>query len=222
MQSTGGVMPPEYVAKRAVSLLGSGPTGGVMGSALAAEKVGVNDFVAVDMGGTSYDLCLVRGGRAEIKTDWNWRYRYYIGLPMVDVQSVGAGGGSIARVRQGALLVGPESAGSSPGPVCYGRGGTSPTVTDADVVLGYVPTEGFAGGRMELDAKAAEAAIARDVAEPLGVEHDRRGLGHRAHRQREHGERDPQGARLARRRLPHARDDRLRRQRCRARVGDRP
>ncbi len=169
MQSTGGVMPPEYVAKRAVSLLGSGPTGGVMGSALAAEKVGVNDFVAVDMGGTSYDLCLVRGGRAEIKTDWNWRYRYYIGLPMVDVQSVGAGGGSIARVRQGALLVGPESAGSSPGPVCYGRGGTSPTVTDADVVLGYVPTEGFAGGRMELDAKAAETAIARDVAEPLGV-----------------------------------------------------
>ena len=68
------------------------------------------------MGGTSFDLCLVRDGRPEIKTDWNWRYRYYIGLPMVDVQSVGAGGGSIARVRQGALLVGPESAGSVPGP----------------------------------------------------------------------------------------------------------
>jgi N-methylhydantoinase A len=140
-----------------------------MGSALAAEKVGIHDFVAVDMGGTSFDVCLVRGGRAEIKTDWNWRYRYYIGLPMVDVQSVGAGGGSIARVRQGALLVGPESAGSRPGPVCYGRGGTSPTVTDADVVLGYVPVTGFAGGRMELDAQAAEAAIAREVAEPLGV-----------------------------------------------------
>ncbi len=170
MQSTGGVMPPEYVAKRAVSLLGSGPTGGVMGSALAAEKVGIHDFVAVDMGGTSFDLCLVRGGRAEIKTDWNWRYRYYIGLPMVDVQSVGAGGGSIARVRQGALLVGPESAGSSPGPVCYRRGGTSPTVTDADVVLGYVPTTGFAGGRMELDADGARAAIDRDVAEPLGID----------------------------------------------------
>ena len=68
------------------------------------------------MGGTSFDICLVRDGRPEIKTDWNWRYRYYIGLPMVDVQSVGAGGGSIARVRQGALLVGPESAGSTPGP----------------------------------------------------------------------------------------------------------
>ena len=114
MQATGGVMPPDYVARRAVTLLASGPTGGVMGAALAAGRAGVDDFVAVDMGGTSFDLCLVRGGRPEIKTDWNWRYRYYIGLPMVDVQSVGAGGGSIARVRQGALLVGPESAGSSP------------------------------------------------------------------------------------------------------------
>ncbi len=81
MQSTGGVMPPDYVARRAVSLLASGPTGGVMGAALAAGKAGVDDFVAVDMGGTSFDLCLVRDGRPEIKTDWNWRYRYYIGLP---------------------------------------------------------------------------------------------------------------------------------------------
>jgi N-methylhydantoinase A len=170
MQSTGGVMPPEYVAKRAVTLLGSGPTGGVMGAALAAEQIGVHDFVAVDMGGTSFDLCLVRGGRPEIKTDWNWRYRYYIGLPMVDVQSVGAGGGSIARVRQGALLVGPESAGASPGPVCYGRGGDRPTVTDADVVLGYIPVEGFAGGRMQLDADGALAALTRDVADPLALD----------------------------------------------------
>jgi N-methylhydantoinase A len=170
MQSTGGVMPPEYVSKRAVSLLGSGPTGGVMGAALAADQVGVHDFVAIDMGGTSFDVCLVRGGRPEIKTDWNWRYRYYIGLPMVDVQSVGAGGGSVARVRQGALLVGPESAGSNPGPVCYGRGGTAPTVTDADVVLGYVPVETFAGGRMQLDTDAALEALTRDVATPLGVD----------------------------------------------------
>jgi N-methylhydantoinase A len=170
MQATGGVMPPDYVSKRAVSLLASGPTGGVMGATLAASKVGVHDFVAVDMGGTSFDICLVRHGRPEIKTDWNWRYRYYIGLPMVDVQSVGAGGGSIARVRQGALLVGPESAGSSPGPVCYGRGGTRPTVTDTDVMLGYVPAEGFAGGRMQLDVDAARAAIERDVADPLGID----------------------------------------------------
>src|SRR5205823_2163082 len=170
MQSTGGVMPPDYVARRAVTLLGSGPTGGVMGASLAAQRSGITDFVAVDMGGTSYDVCLVRGGQPEIKTDWNWRYRYYIGLPMVDVQSVGAGGGSIARVRQGALLVGPESAGSAPGPVCYGRGGVQPTVTDADAVLGYLPLDGFAGGRMTLDLDGARDAIRRDVAEPLGLD----------------------------------------------------
>src|SRR5947208_2761877 len=170
MQSTGGVMPPDYVSRRAVTLLGSGPTGGVMGAALAAERSGIQDFVAVDMGGTSYDVCLVRGGQPEIKTDWNWRYRYYIGIPMVDVQSVGAGGGSIAHVRQGALLVGPESAGSQPGPACYGRGGIHATVTDADAVLGYLPTDSFAGGRMTLDVDAAREAIQRDVADPLGID----------------------------------------------------
>jgi N-methylhydantoinase A len=170
MQATGGVMPPDYVAKRAVTLLGSGPTGGVMGSAVAATAAGAPDFVAVDMGGTSFDICLVRDGQPEVKIDRNWRYRYYIGIPMVDVQSVGAGGGSIARVRQGALLVGPESAGSSPGPACYGRGGTSATVTDADAVLGYLPVDNFAGGRMTLDVAASRAAITRDVAEPLGVD----------------------------------------------------
>jgi N-methylhydantoinase A len=172
MQATGGVMPPEAVDRKAVSLLGSGPTGGVMGAALAAQRAGRPDFVAVDMGGTSFDVCLVRDGRPEVKTDWNWRYRYYVGLPMVDVQSVGAGGGSIARVRQGTLLVGPESAGSAPGPVCYGRGGTEPTVTDADAVLGYLPLEGFAGGRMQLDVGAARAALQRHVVEPLGVDLD--------------------------------------------------
>src|SRR5437016_11142626 len=170
MQSTGGVMPPDYVARRAVTLLASGPTGGVMGATLAANRADAGDFVAVDMGGTSFDICLVRRGQPQIKTDWNWRYRYYIGLPMVDVQSVGAGGGSIARVRQGALLVGPESAGSAPGPVCYGRGGAQPTVTDADAVLGYLPLDGFAGGRMTLDVDGARDAIRRDVAEPLGLD----------------------------------------------------
>lgn len=169
MQSTGGVMPPDYVSRRAVSVLASGPTGGVMGAAFAARRAGVADFVATDMGGTSYDVCLVRGGEPEIKTEWNWHYRYYIGLPMVDVRSVGAGGGSIAHVRQGTLLVGPQSAGSQPGPVCYGRGGDRPTVTDADLVLGYLPRAGFAGGRMTLDVDGARAAIERDVAGPLGI-----------------------------------------------------
>ena len=170
MSSTGGVMPPGYVARRAVTLLGSGPTGGVMGSARAAALADTTDFVAVDMGGTSFDICLVRDGVPEVKSDWNWRYRYYIGMPMVDVQCVGAGGGSIARVRQGALLVGPESAGSMPGPCCYGRGGDLATVTDADAVLGYLPVTGFAGGRMTLDVDAARSAIERDVAGPLDID----------------------------------------------------
>jgi N-methylhydantoinase A len=170
MQSSGGVMPPQSNNRRAVSLLGSGPTGGVMAAALAAGRSGVHDFVAADMGGTSYDVCLVQDGKPAVATDWNWRHRYYINLPMVDIHSVGAGGGSIARVRQGALLVGPDSAGSFPGPVCYGRGGERATVTDSDAVLGYLPAKSFAGGRMELDVEAGRAAIVRDVAVPLGLD----------------------------------------------------
>lgn len=170
MASTGGVMTPSQVRRQAVSLLGSGPTGGVTAAARAAADAGVGDLVACDMGGTSFDLCIVAGGRPRVSTDWNWRYRYYIGMPMVDVQCVGAGGGSIARVRQGALLVGPDSAGSTPGPACYGRGGERATVTDADLVLGYIPALGFAGGRMTLDPHAAEAAITRDVGSEFGVD----------------------------------------------------
>ena len=169
------------------------------------------------MGGTSFDICLVRDGRPEIKTDWNWRYRYYIGLPMVDVQSVGAGGGSIARVRQGALLVGPESAGSVPGPACYGRGGTrprSPTPTPCSATSR--PT-GSPAAACTSTSTRARTAIERDVAEPLGVDVDRGRVGHRAHRQREHGERDPQGARRPRRRPARPRADRVRRQRRGAR-----
>ena len=169
MQSSGGVMPPQSVQRRAVSLLGSGPTGGVMGAALAAGRSGVHDFVAADMGGTSYDVCLVQRGQPAVTTDWNWRHRYYVNLPMVDIHSVGAGGGSIARVRQGALLVGPDSAGSVPGPVCYGRGGERPTVTDSDAVLGYLPAKGFAGGAWSSTWRPARAAIDHDVAEPLGL-----------------------------------------------------
>jgi N-methylhydantoinase A len=172
MQSSGGVMPPQSVPRHAVSLLGSGPTGGVMGAAVAATRSGVADFVAADMGGTSYDVCLVSNGRPAVATNWNWRHRYYVNLPMVDIHSIGAGGGSIARVRQGALLVGPESAGSVPGPACFSRGGTRATVTDSDAALGYLPAKGFAGGRMELDVDAGRAAIGRDVAAPLGLDVD--------------------------------------------------
>src|SRR5207247_1770963 len=138
MQSNGGVMPGGYVAEKAVAVMGSGPAGGVNGATAVAGQAGIRDFISVDMGGTSYDVCLVRGGAPDVKAGWNWHHRYLIGLPMVDVQSVGAGGGSIARVESGALRVGPESAGAEPGPVCYGRGGIEPTVTDANLVLGYL------------------------------------------------------------------------------------
>src|SRR5436190_1381618 len=134
-----------------------------------AGQAGIRDFISVDMGGTSYDVCLVRGGAPDVKAGWNWHHRYLIGLPMVDVQSVGAGGGSIARVESGALRVGPESAGAEPGPVCYGRGGVEPTVTDANLVLGYLNPGSFCGGTMRLDVEGAHAAIRERVAKPLGV-----------------------------------------------------
>lgn len=169
MQSNGGVMPGGYVAQKAVAVMGSGPAGGVMAATAIAGAAGIRDFVSVDMGGTSYDVCLVRDGAPDVKAGWNWHHRYLIGLPMVDVQTVGAGGGSIARVEAGALKVGPRSAGSEPGPVCYGRGGTEPTVTDANVILGFLDPERFCGGRMRLDAAAAEAAIRERIAEPLGL-----------------------------------------------------
>ncbi|HJQ82574.1 MAG TPA: hydantoinase/oxoprolinase family protein [Candidatus Binatia bacterium] len=169
MQSNGGVMPGGYVAEKAVAVMGSGPAGGVNGAVSVAGASGIRDFISVDMGGTSYDVCLVRGGAPEVKAGWNWHHRYLIGLPMVDVQSVGAGGGSIARVVSGALHVGPESAGAVPGPVCYGRGGVEPTVADANLALGYLNPSVFCGGTMQLDVEAAIAALRVRVAQPLGI-----------------------------------------------------
>jgi N-methylhydantoinase A len=157
--SAGGIATAEAAAHRAVATIGSGPTGGVSAAAGAAERAGVGDVVSVDMGGTSYDVCLIRDGKPEIKMDWNWFHRYCIGLPMIDIPSVGAGGGSIAWEEGGVLHVGPQSAQSEPGPVCYGRGGTEPTVTDADLVLGRLEATGFNDGRMTLDIESARAAI---------------------------------------------------------------
>ena len=175
MQSTGGVMPPDYVARRAVTLLGSGPTGGVMGAARrCGRKAGVRDFVAVDMGGTSFDICLVRGGQPEIKTDWNWRYRYYIGLPMVDVQSVGAGGGSIARVRQGALLVGPESGRPIPArsaTAAAARGRPSPTPTPCSATS---PSTASPAAHSSSTSGRRREAIRDDVAARSGSTSSRR------------------------------------------------
>ena len=167
MQSNGGIMTPDYIRRRPVTVLCSGPTGGVIAACAVASKARVRDFVCADMGGTSYDVCLIRDGRPEIKAGWNWHHRYVIGLPMVDIQSIGAGGGSIASVVAGALQVGPRSAGSEPGPICYGRGGTEVTVTDANAVLGYLNPQDFCAGSMQLDVEAARRALREQVAEPL-------------------------------------------------------
>jgi len=169
MQSSGGMAGVRAAIDRPISTLASGPTGGVMGAAAVGKAAKVEDFISVDMGGTSYDVCLVRGAEPNIKTSWNWVNRYLIALPMVDVISIGAGGGSIARVTAGGLQVGPESAGSDPGPICYGRGGTEPTVTDANLVLGYLNPEYFAGGTYPLKQDTVEETIAERIAVPLGV-----------------------------------------------------
>jgi N-methylhydantoinase A len=170
MQSNGGVMTAELLTRRAVSALGSGPTGGVIGACALAKRAGVPDFIAVDMGGTSYEVCLVRGGRPSLKTAWNWQHRYLVGLPMIDMHSIGAGGGSIAHVEAGALRVGPRSAGAEPGPICYGRGGRAPTVTDANLLLGYLNPEALCGGEFKLSTEGVREAVAERIARPMGLD----------------------------------------------------
>jgi N-methylhydantoinase A len=170
MQSNGGIMTAGFLARKAVAALGSGPTGGVMGACAVAKRSGVSDFIAIDMGGTSYEACLVRGGRPTIKSFWNWQHRYLVGLPMVEMHSIGAGGGSIARVEAGALKVGPESAKADPGPICYGRGGARATVTDANLVLGYINPEALCGGEFKLSSEGVREAILEQVGRPLGLD----------------------------------------------------
>jgi N-methylhydantoinase A len=170
MQSSGGVTTADAMARRAVSALGSGPAGGVISACDVAARAGVEDFVSIDMGGTSYEACLVQGGRPTIASYFNWQHRYLVGLPMVQMHSIGAGGGSIARVEAGALHVGPESAKADPGPICYGRGGTAPTVTDANVVLGYLNPEALCGGDFKLETAGVQDAISRQIGGPLGLD----------------------------------------------------
>jgi N-methylhydantoinase A len=167
--SSGGVATADAAARRAVATIGSGPTGGVHAAARAATVADIGDVVSVDMGGTSYDLCLIRDGRPDIKMDWNWFHRYCIGIPMIDIPSVGAGGGSIVWEEGGVLHVGPQSAQSQPGPVCYRRGGAEPTVTDADLVLGRLDPVGFNNGRMELDVDGAHNALS-EIGQRVGLD----------------------------------------------------
>jgi N-methylhydantoinase A len=177
MQSNGGVATPDIVARFPIRIIESGPAAGVLTAARYAEAAGTGNILSFDMGGTTAKLCLIEDGRPTLSSQFEVdtiRLKKNSGLPInipaVDLVEIGAGGGSIARVEMGAIAVGPESAGSVPGPVCYARGGTQPTVTDADLVLGYLDPGYFLGGEMALDIAAAERALHTHLAERLGID----------------------------------------------------
>ena len=169
MHSAGGLSSIEEARRRGVSLLSSGPAGGMLGAHALARRLELDRVIATDVGGTSFDVGLVVDGELSYAEAPVFA-KYPVALPVIDVTSVGAGGGSIAWIERetGVLKVGPRSAGAVPGPVCYGTGGTEPTVTDANLVLGRLNPDYFLGGRIRLDADAALEAVSA-VAEPLGL-----------------------------------------------------
>ncbi len=168
VRSDGGLMSSTAAKERPVELALSGPSGGVVGAATIASKKGVPDVLTLDMGGTSTDVSLVEDGEPGTTRKTKVGYREFTSRS-IDVNTVGAGGGSIARVQlNGSLQVGPESAGADPGPACYGQGGEEPTVTDANVVLGRIPSSVQLGGRMELDREAARDAV-QTIADDRGT-----------------------------------------------------
>jgi N-methylhydantoinase A len=168
MQSAGGLAPARHV--RAIDTAMSGPVGGLVGTRTMGELYGFESLISTDVGGTSFDVGLVSNGFIGIDRE-PVLGGMLLSLPMMDVHSVGAGGGTISRIDElsGRLVVGPESAGSRPGPVCYGAGGSEPTVTDADLVLGYLNPRGLLNGKISLDVVAAREAIRTKIAEPLGL-----------------------------------------------------
>jgi len=168
MQSSGGVVTARSARERPVQTLLSGPVGGSMGLVALARLLDQPNLIGVDMGGTSFDVSLVINGRPEITTETSLEGLPLL-MPIVNIHTVGAGGGSLAYEEGGGLRVGPQSAGADPGPACYGRGGTQPTVTDANLVLGRIDPESFAGGRMSLDTAAAGRAVA-GLARTLSLE----------------------------------------------------
>jgi N-methylhydantoinase A len=169
MQSNGGVSTFEGSARKPVATVLSGPAGGVIASMGTCERIGVNNIITFDMGGTSCDVALIHQGNPVITTQGRINQRP-ISLPMLDIHTVSAGGGTIARIDAvGALHVGPDSAGADPGPVCYDRGGQEVTVTDANVVIGVLDPNHFLGGRMKLDKVKAERALEEKIAKPLGL-----------------------------------------------------
>jgi len=168
MQANGGLTSVSDAAARPILTLDSGPTGGVLGCRYIADIYDAPNVVCTDVGGTSFDVAVIADDEVPLESE-PVVSQYSIYMPKVAVASIGAGGGSIAWIDAGGVLrVGPQSAGSRPGPACYGRGGEQPTVTDADLVLGYLDPGAFLGGRMELDVEAARAALTR-LGEPLGL-----------------------------------------------------
>jgi len=168
MQSNGGRLPAAGMRRNAITALFSGPAAGVVGAVRQAERSGYKDLITFDMGGTSTDVCLVDNGQPATTPDTEID-GLPIRTPVLDIVSVGSGGGSIVWVDDGGMLrVGPESAGADPGPACYGKGGQRPTITDAQVIVGAVRPEGFLGGKMAIDAEAARGAFG-SVAEHFGM-----------------------------------------------------
>jgi len=167
MTSNGGVVAPESAMKKAASTLLSGPAGGPVAGTLYSNVQGYNSFITVDMGGTSFDAAVVKNNSPSVTTVGEIN-RLRTALPMLNVVTIGAGGGSIGWIDEGGLLrMGPQSAGSKPGPVCYNLGGEEPTCTDADLVLGYLDPDFFAGGRIKLNLDKAKKAIEDKLAKPL-------------------------------------------------------
>jgi N-methylhydantoinase A len=177
MQSRGGLAAAEVARQRPVRLFLSGPAAGVIGGRVAGEMSGETELMTVDIGGTSCDIALVSRGKPMVRAE-GIIGGYPVRVPMVDVNTIGSGGGSIAWIDEaGALKVGPRSAGSEPGPACYGRGGQEATVTDASVVLGYLNPEYFAGGALKLLPKLAYDVIEQKIARPLGIAVEEAALG---------------------------------------------
>ncbi len=177
MQSNGGLVSPELAREYPVRIVESGPAAGVLMCAAAGAVEGFRRVLTFDMGGTTAKLGAVDNGEPVITPTFevdNKHFRKYSGLPLnvtaVELLEIGAGGGSLAVTDMGIIRVGPQSAGAEPGPACYGRGGTHPTITDANVVLGYINPDYFNGGAMRLDVGAARAAVQTHIGEPLGLE----------------------------------------------------
>lgn len=172
VQSNGGVMAPEYASRSAASALLSGPAAAPEAALRYARRHSSEDVITVDMGGTSFDVSLVHKGQP-LLTEESEIGGYRVALPMLDIHTVGAGGGSLVWVDSGGILrVGPQSATADPGPVCYGRGGTVPTTTDADLLMGYLNPDFFGDGAFALDVEAARKAVEQNIAIPLGLSLD--------------------------------------------------